>query len=82
MEKNFIHFLHVLEHVDHFQAINVFSSGKPRKYIGWGYPPPPPQLRGLVNFRFFPRLFPRGGGHNWEIFFIHFIPVSEHIDHF
>ena len=42
-EKRFIHFLHVLEHVDHFKAINVFSSGKKTEiYWSGGTPPPSP----------------------------------------
>ena len=48
---------------------------------GYSRPRPPPLAR-IGNFSFFLRLFSRGGGHNWEKNFIHFLHVSEHIDHF
>ena len=51
------------------------------KLVFYKYGVPPPLAR-IGNFRFFPRLFFQGGGHNWEKNFINFLHVSEHIDHF
>ena len=40
MEKNFIDFFHVSEHVDHFKAIKVFSLRKKSEMVWLGVPPP------------------------------------------
>ena len=45
MEKNFIDFFHVSEHVDHFKAIKVFSLRKKPEMVWFGGTPP----RGLVK---------------------------------
>ena len=41
MEKNFIDFFHVSEHVDHFKAIKVFSLRKKPEMVWLGGTPPP-----------------------------------------
>ena len=70
-----------VDFVLHVKIREAFKREK-RKYIGLlplgGYPP----LARIGNFRFFLGLFSRGGGHNWEKIFIHFLHVLEHIDHF
>ena len=43
---------------------------------------PPPIQRGFAISVFFPRIFSRGDGQNCEKKFIHFLHISEHIDHF
>ena len=40
MEKNFIDFFHVSEHVDHFKAIKVFSLRKKPEMVWLGGIPP------------------------------------------
>ena len=55
MEKNFIDFFHVSEHVDHLKAIKVFSLRKTRKRFGLGVPPPPGFGKRPNYFRFFPK---------------------------
>ena len=51
MENIFIHFLHVSEYIDNFQAIKVFFRKKPEIYWSGGTPP----LIGKrpIYFRFF-----------------------------
>ena len=58
--KNCIHFLHVSEHIDLFKAINGFSSGKKRKYIGWGVLPPPVLVKDQYISFFSFEVFPNG----------------------
>ena len=41
MEKNFIDFFHVSEHVDHFKAIKVFSLRKKTEKVWFGGTPKP-----------------------------------------
>ena len=54
MEKNFIDFFHVSEHVDHFKAIKVFSLRKKPEMVWLGGTPTPPGFGKKPNyFRFF-----------------------------
>ena len=54
MEKNFIDFFHVSEHVDHFKAIKVFSLRKKPEMVWLGGTPHPPGFGKTPNFfRFF-----------------------------
>ena len=56
MEKKFIEFFHVSEHVDYFKAIKVFSLRKKPEITGkvWSGGTPPPLFGKTPNFfRFF-----------------------------
>ena len=55
---------------------------KPEIYWSFTKRVSPPPIARIGKFPFFPRLFSQGGGHKWEKNFIHFLHVSEHIDHF
>ena len=53
MEKKFIDFFHVSEHVDHFKAIKVFSLRKKTEMVWLGGTPPLGFGKRPNYFRFF-----------------------------